>query len=41
MKQEEELRKAVDMFEAAPALESDSGKGMIKDYKAKARQQQK
>jgi hypothetical protein len=41
LKQEDELRKAVDMFQAAPALESDLGKGMIKDYKAKAREQQK
>lgn len=41
LRQEDELRKAVDMFQAAPALESDLGKGMIKDYKAKAREQQK
>ena len=41
VKQEEELRKAAGLMEAAPAAESDAGKKMIKDYKAKAREQQK
>jgi len=41
VKQEEELRKAADLMEAAPAVESDAGKSLIKDYKAKARELQK
>ncbi len=41
LKQEEELRKAADLMEAAPAVESDAGKSLIKDYKAKARELQK
>ncbi len=42
LKQEEELRKAMEeMSVAAPAPASDPGKKLIKDYKAKAREQQK
>jgi Ca-activated chloride channel homolog len=41
VKQEEELRKAGDLLEAAPAPESDLGKKLIKEYKAKSREQQK
>lgn len=41
VKQEEELRKAADLMEAPPAVESDAGKSLIKEYKAKSREQQK
>ncbi|HEX3034002.1 MAG TPA: VWA domain-containing protein [Thermodesulfobacteriota bacterium] len=42
VKQEEELHRALGyMSDEAPAPESDDGKRMIKDYKAKAREQQK
>lgn len=41
VKQEEELRKAADLIEALPAVESDAGKSLIKEYKAKSREQQK
>lgn len=41
IKQEGELRKAMGLMEAAPPADSDAGKKIIKDYKAKAREQQK